>query len=59
MTTALLAPIGALRLGLAVLHEPIRPQAFGGMAMIGLSLAAIDSRIPARLARMSKPAPAL
>ena len=58
MLVTFLVPISALVLGLLFLHEPVRPQAFGGMAMIGLSLAAIDGRIPTRLARLFRPAAA-
>jgi drug/metabolite transporter (DMT)-like permease len=56
MLVTFLAPISALLLGLLFLHEPIKPQALGGMAMIGLSLAAIDGRLPRRLMRGLKPA---
>ena len=52
-----LTPVSALLLGLAFLHEPVRPPAFAGMAMIGLSLVAIDGRIPARLAHAWRRAP--
>ena len=56
MLVTFLAPVSALLLGLLFLHEPIRPQAYAGMAVIGLSLMAIDGRIPARLMRAAKPA---
>jgi drug/metabolite transporter (DMT)-like permease len=49
MLVTFLVPISALILGLLFLAEPIKPAAFAGMAMIGLSLIAIDGRIPARL----------
>jgi drug/metabolite transporter (DMT)-like permease len=51
MLVTFLVPISALLLGVLFLHEPIKPQAFGGMAIIGLSLAAIDGRLPRRLLR--------
>lgn len=44
MLVTFLVPISALLLGLLFLHEDIKPQAVGGMVMIGLSLAAIDGR---------------
>lgn len=56
MLVTFLVPISALLLGLLFLHEPIKPQAFGGMAMIGLSLAAINGRLPRRLMRGLRPA---
>jgi drug/metabolite transporter (DMT)-like permease len=46
-----LVPISALGLGALFLGESVKPTAFLGMAMIGLSLIAIDGRIPARLRR--------
>jgi drug/metabolite transporter (DMT)-like permease len=55
MLVTFLVPISALLLGLVFLHEPVKPAAFAGMAMIGLSLAAIDGRLPARLARAFRP----
>ena len=58
MLVTFLVPISALLLGLLFLHEAVKPQAFGGMAMIGLSLAAIDGRPWRRLARALKPAKA-
>jgi drug/metabolite transporter (DMT)-like permease len=39
-----LVPISALSLGAVALGEPVAPSAFGGMALIGLSLVAIDGR---------------
>jgi len=58
MLVTFLVPISALLLGLAFLAEPIKPIAFAGMAMIGLSLMAIDGRVPARMMRGLRPAPA-
>ncbi len=58
MLVTFLVPISALILGLLFLSEPVKPQAFGGMAMIGLSLVAIDGRIPARILRGFKAGPA-
>ena len=40
-----LLPISALLLGAAFLGETITPQAIGGMALIGVGLAAIDGRL--------------
>ncbi len=40
-----LLPVSALLLGWLVLGENIAPRAFGGMALIGLGLAAIDGRL--------------
>jgi drug/metabolite transporter (DMT)-like permease len=51
MLVTFLVPVSALLLGLLFLHEPIKPQAWGGMFMIGLSLVALDGRIPRRLMR--------
>ncbi len=56
MLVTFLVPISALLFGLLFLHEPVRPQAFGGMGMIGLSLAAIDGRVLRGLAGVFKPA---
>jgi drug/metabolite transporter (DMT)-like permease len=42
-----LLPVNSLLLGWFVLRETVPPSAFGGMALIGLGLAAIDGR-PAR-----------
>jgi drug/metabolite transporter (DMT)-like permease len=39
-----LVPISALSLGVVALRESVAPSAFGGMALIGLSLVAIDGR---------------
>jgi drug/metabolite transporter (DMT)-like permease len=57
MLVTFLVPISALILGLAFLAEPIKPAAWAGMAMIGLSLMAIDGRVPARILRGLRPAP--
>jgi drug/metabolite transporter (DMT)-like permease len=43
-----LLPVSALLLGWLVLGESIAPRAFGGMALIGLGLACIDSRLLTR-----------
>jgi drug/metabolite transporter (DMT)-like permease len=40
-----LIPVFALILGALFLHEPVTAQAVGGMAVIGLGLAAIDGRM--------------
>ena len=40
-----LLPISALLLGVSFLGETISPQALGGMALIGVGLAAIDGRL--------------
>ena len=40
-----LLPISALLLGVSFLGETITPQAIGGMALIGVGLAAIDGRL--------------
>lgn len=55
MLVTFLVPISALVLGLLFLHEPVKPQAFGGMAMIGLSLIAIDGRLARKFLGSSKP----
>jgi drug/metabolite transporter (DMT)-like permease len=55
MLVTFLVPISALLLGALFLHEPVQPQAWGGMAMIGLSLAAVDGRLPRRLLAMLRP----
>jgi len=39
-----LVPISALSLGVVALRKSVAPSAFGGMALIGLSLVAIDGR---------------
>jgi drug/metabolite transporter (DMT)-like permease len=54
MLVTFLVPVSALILGLLFLGEPVKPAAFGGMAMIGLSLAAIDGRLPAKLMHRRK-----
>jgi drug/metabolite transporter (DMT)-like permease len=48
-----LLPITSLLLGTLLLHEAITPQALGGMALIGVGLAAIDGRLMPRLALRS------
>jgi drug/metabolite transporter (DMT)-like permease len=45
-----LIPVSAIVLGASLLGERLEPQHFGGMALIGLGLAAIDGR-PLRLLR--------
>ncbi len=45
-----LIPVSAIVLGAALLGEPLEPRHLGGMALIGLGLAAIDGR-PLRLLR--------
>jgi drug/metabolite transporter (DMT)-like permease len=49
-----LVPISALSLGAVALKEPVAPSAFAGMALIGLSLVAIDGRPLAWLKRRFK-----
>jgi drug/metabolite transporter (DMT)-like permease len=44
-----LLPISALLLGVLFLGETFTAQAFGGMMLIGLGLAAIDGRVPASI----------
>ena len=44
LLVTLLLPVSALLLGWLALGESIAPRAFGGMALIGLGLAAIDGR---------------
>ena len=56
MLVTFLVPISALILGLLFLHEPVKPQAFAGMALIGLSLVAIDGRLIGWLRRSPRPA---
>ncbi|MGZ5984759.1 MAG: DMT family transporter [Caulobacteraceae bacterium] len=51
MLVTFLVPISALALGVLFLGEPVKPQAFAGMALIGASLAVIDGRLLARLRR--------
>jgi drug/metabolite transporter (DMT)-like permease len=50
-----LVPISALTLGAVALREPLTPVALVGMALIGLSLVAIDGRLPARLLLRRRP----
>ncbi|MDR3517592.1 MAG: DMT family transporter [Azospirillaceae bacterium] len=55
----LLLPIGALLLGATFLDETITMTALGGMALIGIGLAAIDGRALALVRRrLTSPAPA-
>lgn len=49
MLVTFLVPISALILGLLFLREPVKPQAFAGMGLIGVSLAIIDGRLFARM----------
>jgi len=51
-----LVPISALSLGALFLHEPLAPTALAGMALIGLSLAALDGRPAVWLRMRLKPA---
>ena len=44
MLVTFLLPISALILGVLFLGESVTPRAVGGMALIGLGLAAIDGR---------------
>ena len=53
MLVTFLVPISALALGVLFLGEPVKPQAFAGMALIGLSLVVIDGQLIGRL----KPGP--
>lgn len=46
-----LVPIGALILGVGVLHEAIHPEEYAGMGMVFLGLAFIDGRVFARMRR--------
>jgi drug/metabolite transporter (DMT)-like permease len=55
MLVTFLVPISALALGVLFLREPVKPQAFAGMALIGLSLVVIDGRLLGRLRRAPKP----
>lgn len=48
-----LIPVTAILLGAAFLGERLEPRHFGGMALIGIGLAAIDGRM-ARLRRLAK-----
>ena len=45
MLVTLLIPVSAILLGAVVLGEVLAPQHFGGMALIGLGLLAIDGRM--------------
>jgi drug/metabolite transporter (DMT)-like permease len=53
-----LIPVSAIILGATLLGERLEPQHFGGMALIGLGLAAIDGR-PLRLLRRRAQRPPL
>jgi drug/metabolite transporter (DMT)-like permease len=44
-----LAPVSAIILGVAILHEPLEPRAIVGLAVIGLGLAAVDGRLLNRM----------
>jgi drug/metabolite transporter (DMT)-like permease len=52
-----LIPVSAIVLGAGLLGERLEPQDFGGMALIGLGLAAIDGRLLRRPAGRSAPGP--
>ena len=56
MLVTFLVPISALLLGVLFLGEPVKPQAFAGMALIGLSLAVIDGRLLGLLRRAPRAA---
>ena len=49
MLVTFLIPVSAILLGSAFLGESLAPMDFGGMALIGLGLAAIDGRLAALL----------
>lgn len=49
-----LLPASALLLGCLVLSESIEPRAFGGLALIGLGLAAIDGRLVSYISARNK-----
>jgi drug/metabolite transporter (DMT)-like permease len=51
MLVTLLVPISAIMLGAVFLHETFTTQAFAGMCLIALGLAAIDGRLPAAVRR--------
>lgn len=51
MLVTFLVPISAILLGTLILGEQLEPRHFGGMALIGLGLAAIDGR-PVRFLRI-------
>ena len=51
MLVTLLVPISAILLGVVFLHETFTTQAFAGMCLIAVGLAAIDGRLPAAVRR--------
>ncbi len=60
MLVTFLIPVSALILGTTILGELLTSGQLAGMALIGLGLATIDGRLPARLAgRWRRPAEAL
>ncbi len=58
MLVTLLQPASALMLGWLFLGEAVPARAFGGMALIGLGLAAIDGRALPAVRRFAQPQPA-
>ncbi len=52
LLVTLLVPVSAVLLGSVFLHEQLEPRHVAGMAIIALSLAAIDGRLPSRIARL-------
>jgi drug/metabolite transporter (DMT)-like permease len=54
MLVTFLIPVSAIVLGSAFLGERLAAPDFLGMALIGLGLAAIDGRLAARLASVSR-----
>jgi drug/metabolite transporter (DMT)-like permease len=50
LLVTLLIPVGAVALGVALLHEPLLPQHALGMGLIGLGLLCIDGRAGRRAA---------
>lgn len=57
LLVTLLVPVSALILAALLLGETIRPNAFAGMALIALGLAAIDGRVFRRIRRLSAARP--
>ena len=51
MLVTLLVPISAIMLGVVFLNETFTTQAFAGMCLIAVGLAAIDGRLPAAVRR--------
>jgi hypothetical protein len=51
LLVTLLAPVGAILLGVSVLGETLLARHVAGMALIGAGLAAIDGRAAAALRR--------